>query len=505
MKAKKKQGLFSVFLNNNKAYPAIAAIAAGLYPLLFYYTNNYKMINSWGHLGYFTTLFLLAPIVIFFVVHYLSKVAFFQKGKDFVLPFLIFFFFSFFLNVTLYAGFSWGRTFIVLAIAIVFTLLLRKYFKKIIVFQLILAVIGIFTLTPVVLKQLNYSKEWMKQPDNIESAVFKKKPNIYFIQPDGYANFSELKKGNYNIENAEFENFLAENNFKTYPNFRSNYAATLPTNSSIFMMKHHYYNEGSDFTETIDARNVIVSDNSVLRILKNNNYRTFFITEQPYFLTNKPKLGYDFCNFSTKEIGFVTTGIGKPKDVIQPFKDYLEEYPEGSNFFFVEIFNPGHITNTIDDSKGVAGEREHYMESLKESNRKLTELTNTILKKDPGALIVIMADHGGFVGMTNTGETYTKNTDPDFVNSIFSTILAIHWPNGQAPKFDTKLKTSGNLFRILTSYLSEDDSYLSNLQPDESYIIINSGAPQGIYKYLDNDGKVVFIKNNAIKKDKKWF
>lgn len=494
MEPKKKQGFFSVFLNNGKAYPLLTAVAAGLYPLLFYYTNNYKMINSWGHLGYFVSIFLLLPLVVFFVAHKISGVGFLKKLQPFVLPFLNFFFFFSYLNVALYAGFSWIRTLIIFGIAILLTVVLRKFFKKIIVFQLILAVIGFFTLTPVVLKQLNYSKEWMKQPDNIEAAVFKKKPNIYYIQPDGYANFSELKKGNYKIENAEFESFLAENNFKAYPNFRSNYAATLPTNSAVFMMKHHYYNNGSDFTETIDARNVIVSDNSVLRILKNNNYRTFFLTEQAYFLTNKPKLGYDFCNFSTKEISFVTTGIGNPKDVIEPFKDYLETYKEGPNFFFIEIFNPGHITNTINDSKGVEGERDHYIESLKESNKKLTELTKTILANDPEALIVIMADHGGFVGMTNTGESYTKNSDPDFVNSIFSTILAIHWPNGQAPKFDTKLKTSVNLFRILTSYLSEDDSYLSNLQPDESYIIINFGAPQGVYEYINGKGNVVFKK-----------
>lgn len=494
MKVKKKQGFFSVFLNNNKAYPAIAAIAAGLYPLLFYYTNNYKMINSWGHLGYFISIFLLAPLAIFFVAHFISKVAFFKKGKDFVLPFLNFFFFAFYLNIALYAGFSWLRTLVVFTIAVVLTLLLRKYFKKIIVFQLILAVIGVFTLTPVVIQQLNYSKEWMKQPDAIESAVFKKKPNIYFIQPDGYVNFSELGKGNYDIENSEFESFLSDNNFKNYPNFRSNYAATLPTNSAVFMMKHHYYNNGSDFTETIDARNVIISDNSVLRILKNNGYRTFFITEQPYFLTNKPKLGYDFCNFSLKEINFLTQGIGDPRDVIAPLNSYLEEYPQGPNFFFVEIFNPGHITNTIDDSKGVEGERQHYIEGIKESNKKLTQITESILTKDPEALIIIMADHGGFVGMTNTAESYSKNTDPDFVNSIFSTILSIHWPNGEAPEFDEKFKSSVNLFRILVSYLSENPSYLANLQPDKSYILISVDAPSGVYEYLDNEGNVVFIK-----------
>jgi hypothetical protein len=52
-----------------------------------------------------------------------------------------------------------------------------------------------------------------------------------------------------------------------------------------------------------------------------------------------------------------------------------------------------------------------------------------------------------------------------------------------------------NLFRILTSYLSENDLYLANLQPDESYIIIYSGATQGTYQYLDGEGNVVFKKH----------
>src|SRR5690606_19360879 len=196
MQAKKKQGFFSFFFKKESVFPITAAIAAGLYPLLFYYTNNYKMINSWGHLGYFICVFLLLPILVFFVVNKISGIGFFKKIQPFVLPFLNFFFFFFYVNIALYAGFSWIRTLVVFGIAVLLTFFLRKFFKKIIVFQLILALIGIFTLVPVVINQLNYSKEWMKQPDTIESAVFKKKPNIYFIQPDGYVNFSELKKGN---------------------------------------------------------------------------------------------------------------------------------------------------------------------------------------------------------------------------------------------------------------------------------------------------------------------
>lgn len=151
MQTKKKRGSLSVFLKNDKVFPGEAAIAAGLYPLLFYYTNNYKMINSWDHLGYFVFLFLLLPLAVFFTAHFVSKIAAFKKVRAFVLPFLNFFFFFFYLNIALYAGFSWMRSAIVLIIAIVLTALLRKYFKKIIIFQLILAVIGVFTLTPVVI------------------------------------------------------------------------------------------------------------------------------------------------------------------------------------------------------------------------------------------------------------------------------------------------------------------------------------------------------------------
>lgn len=494
MPSERKQKFFDFLFEKDTIFPITAAVSAGLYPLLFYFTNNFKMINSWGHFGYFSLIFLVFPIAIFYSAHKISEIGFLKKWKPFIIPFLNFFFFFSYLSVALYAGFSWQRTLIIFGIAVLFTILLRKFFKKIIAIQLILAIIGVFTLIPVVIKQLNYSEEWMKQPDAIETAVFKKKPNIYFIQPDGYVNFSELGNGFYKIPNANFENYLEEKNFKTYPDFRSNYAATLPTNSAVFMMKHHYYNNGSDFTEIIDARKVIVSDNSVLRVLKNNGYRTFFLTEQPYFLSNKPKLGYDFCNFSTKEINFLTTGIGKPRDVIEPFENYLDTYPKGPNFFFIEIFNPGHITNRLRDSKGIAGEREHYIESLKEANKKLTQLTKTILANDPEALIILMADHGGFVGMKATGDSYSKNMNPDFVHSIFSTILAIHWPNEEAPKFDSKLKTSVNLFRILVSYLSENDAYLTNLQPDKSYIIINFGAPKGVYEYIDEAGNVVFNK-----------
>jgi len=90
-------------------------------------------------------------------------------------------------------------------------------------------------------------------------------------------------------------------------------------------------------------------------------------------------------------------------------------------------------------------------------------------------------------------ESKIKQTDRDLIYSIFTSALAIKWPE-EAPVFDNKLKTNVNLFRILISYLSEDESYLDFLQPDKSFAVINVGAPFGVYEYINENGSVVFNK-----------
>jgi hypothetical protein len=334
----------------------------------------------------------------------------------------------------------------------------------------------------------------MKQPDNIEHVIFKKKPNVYLIQPDGYANISELKGKNYNIENTEFESFLEDESFKYYYNFRSNYASTLSSNSATFTMKHHHYNKGTSFSEAVNARNVLISKNAVLDIFKNNNYRTHFITELPYLLLNRPKMGYDVCNISYDNVAYIGTGLGERQDILEPLKENVKRDVDKPKFFFIEIFNPGHIHGRKSQSEGIEGERKLWGESLSRSNEMLIKIISIIKEDDPNALIVIMSDHGGFVGMEYTNQIYTKTEDRDIIYSIFSSILAIHWPNGEAPEYDSSFKTTVNVFRILFSYLSEDESYLSHLQEDGSYVVIKKEAPKGIYKYIDDEGGITFEK-----------
>tara|TARA_A100000171_G_C2140399_1_gene155053 strand:- start:14579 stop:14923 length:345 start_codon:yes stop_codon:yes gene_type:complete len=47
-------------------------LAAGLYPIIFFYTNNFSLINSWRHFTFFIGLFLIAPICLFLGIQLMS-------------------------------------------------------------------------------------------------------------------------------------------------------------------------------------------------------------------------------------------------------------------------------------------------------------------------------------------------------------------------------------------------------------------------------------------------
>ncbi len=482
-------------LLSGKLKPVFYGLAAGLYPVFFYYSNNYALVKSYKHLLFFVCVFLLVPIVGFWIASVIFNLSFLKKFKKYLLPFLNIWVFLTLLLVCIYAGISIWYIVLTGSIAIIISLFFYNYSSKIVIFQLILAFLGLFTLIPILIKQQSFSKEWKKQPDDIASVQFKKKPNVYFIQPDGYVNPSELKKGYYKIDNSKFENFLTQNNFKIYFNFRSNYSATLPSNSAIFMMKHHYYNRGLTDEEGMDSRAIIMNDNTVLHIFKNNGYKTYFLSQGAYFLLNFPKVGYDYTNFSQKEISFISQGLSKRYPIFPNLEKIVRTDTSKPKFIFIQIFNPRHIRSFARGAVNAKVEKESWLENIDKANKEIEKTVNLILKSDPKALIFIMSDHGGYVGLNATDDFLTKTEDRDLIYSAFSSILAVHLPNNETLiNYDTNLKTSVNVFRVLFSYLSENKKYLTHLQDNGSYSIIYKGATRGIYKYINDDGNIVFEK-----------
>ena len=263
----------------------------------------------------------------------------------------------------------------------------------------------------------------------------------------------------------------------------------------MFSMKHHYYNyPKSRIKEVFNARNVIVGNNPVLNILKRNGYETYLLMSKSYLLLNRPNMAYDYCNVKSNEFTYFSRGFHVDKDTYGDLKkvmlnDTLTNKPK---FYFIEELTPGHITNATNLGAIAKAQREKYLKKIEEANVWLKNMIDFIVAKDPNALVVITADHGGFVGMNTTAESKIKQTDVDLVQSIFASKLAIRWPDTmESPK---DIKSSVNLFRILFSNLSEDQSLLNNLQSDKSYIQIDKGAPFGVYEYLDENGNLIFNK-----------
>ncbi|MDC1504579.1 sulfatase-like hydrolase/transferase [Winogradskyella sp.] len=470
----------------------MAALAAGLYPLIYLYTSNHTLLLSWGQFGFLLLLFVALPILMFLCFALLTKkIAFFKDYYNRILAVLNV---SVFLSLLVYGVYGFKKKILVLVaiLAVVLGILLYKHLKKIIKFQFLLAGIGLLFLVPTVVSYFNYSNDWQKQPDHIESVIFKNTPNIYVIQPDGYIGLSEIGQGNYNKDNSDFNTFLLDNDFKLYPNFRSNYYSTLSSNSSMFSMKHHYYNRNLNVgSELLFARDIIVSENPVLSILKNNGYRTSLILENSYLLANRPKMGYDFSTIDYSDLSVVSSGFDFKRDVLKDLKSQIKTNLSGKHFYFIERISPGHITTYQSASEGAALERQKYLDRLADANSWLKNTLALINSNDANALIIIVADHGGFVGYDYSAQSHIKPKNRADTFSMFSSLLAIKWPDNNA-MYNADIQTSVNLFRTVFSALSEDTSLLKNIESDASFLSVNEGAPLGIYKVIDKNNKAIF-------------
>jgi hypothetical protein len=490
---RKLQEKVSRFNSNSKSFPIVAAIAAGLYPLLYVYYSNFTLVCSWSQFAFYVLTFLMLPVFVFYIaIITVNRLALLSRYKPYLIPVLNIISFVFFMVLVSY-GFNKKILLVALILAFILALLIFKHIKKVVVLQFLMAVITFFMLIPVLLLPFKTSSKWMQQPDDIEQAKFKRKPNVYIIQPDGYANFTELKNELYDFNNSDFESFLVDNEFKLYPEFRSNYFVTLFSISSMFTMKHHYYdNVKGQGHEFYNSRKIAVGDNPVVSIFKENDYKTFLMLQKSYFLVNRSKVLYDYCNIDYSEVSYFARGFGVTKNLEVDLESVIDQNTETNNFYFVEQLSPGHISTFEKDSKGKIEERLDYIDKLGEANTWLKTIVALINEKDEDALVVIIADHGGFVGFDYTLQSKIKQDNDNLVRSVFASALAIKWPKNNVPKYDTKLKTSVNLFRVLFSYLEDNESYLENLEADKSYLMINEGAPDSVYEVIDSTGNVVF-------------
>jgi len=480
------------YVNSEKQFPTLAAIASGFYPLLHYYNGNFLMVNSWPQLIWFFSIFIIIPILIFNIAAFLVRtLSVFKPIKPYVLVGLNSFTFGI-LSLFITIGLTKKSILIIGLIAILLMVLLYKHIKKVVLIQLMLSALSLGFFIPKVISYLSYSDHWMQLTDDIDDTVLKEVPNIYVIQPDGYVNFSEVEKYPYDYDNSLFRTYLEDNNFSVYDQNRSNYFSTLTSNASMFAMKHHYYMNHLDPDKShYDYRKGLAGDNNAINILKQNGYKTFMLLDYPYVIINRPKQVLDYINYDYNTMSYIGNQW-KGKEPLDTLEDLIKTNKESSNFFFIEKISPTHIENLKAKSKGIEGERLAYLERLEQSNIWLKKTIATILKHDSNGIIILVSDHGGYVGLESAEDLYAKIDDADLKRSIFSSLLAIKWSNHKVANINSEIKTNVNLFRVLFAHLSKNKFLLENREEDKSYISINKGSDKGVFEYFDGHNSSVF-------------
>ncbi|MFL1011267.1 sulfatase-like hydrolase/transferase [Flavisericum labens] len=477
------------FLSNSKHIPWLIGLSAGAYPLLKYYNSNFTLRDSVSHFVVFVLLFLLLPIFVSYLIKIIgAKLNDVKKHEDLFFTLINFNFFTFLIIIS-----TWGikneSLLIGTLIATIFSFLLKNYLKKVIVFQLLMALLVVPKLVPDLYNHFLTNDNWTNLPDDILSVKLKEKPNIYFIQPDGYVNKKTLENQLYGSTSILYD-WLEDNGFKVYDNFRSNYSASLISNSSIFSMKQHYFGDALfPSIEMPRARVIISGKNSVVEILKDNGYINYFIVEDEYFQVNLVENKYDFQNIPSKSISYFSTGENIKKDVYKDLESVLNKgVTEGKpKFFFIEKVMPHHVHFEL----SIEADRKDYLNRINQANTSVKRMVNLINEKDRSAVIIIAADHGGWVGIENYNDFFSTSNEV-LVNSIFSTLCAIKWNGIENSQFDKKLKSNVNLFRVLFSALSKNKSYLQHLEEDGSYQLRIEGAlGKSVYKLIDEKGNVV--------------
>jgi len=262
------------------------AFVCGFYPLVFYCSNNFYAVNSFGHFGYFILFFIGLSLIGFALIELFFTVKKdLRKYRPHALFIAIIMITATLMSYAIKLRLQKKVLAVILVVSILLSIKFHDRFRKLAILIFIMAVLPFFNCF-LKIYELNKDMPWVELSANIKDIQLKEKPNIYLIQPDGYV-AETLMEGPLYKHQTDFYSWLTTNDFKLYDNFRSNYPASLPSNASMFSMQHHYYGETffSDL-EIPKGREIVSGQNTTNYILQKNGYKTYFLAQDEYFQQN---------------------------------------------------------------------------------------------------------------------------------------------------------------------------------------------------------------------------
>ena len=477
------------FLSEDKHRWWTVTVIPGLYAIAYLYLKNYTVVNSWQQLSSFIACFIVVPSVLFLGVDFFFKKKFPTKRPQLYWSYFLINF-SIIFSLSIYLGWRWKALLLFAFIAIGSSYFIAKHYKKLVLLLSFMLLIASSQLLYYLVTKVYNSDKWIEEMP-FETVVFKERPNIYLIQPDGFVGKRAADNPLYNLKLDEFYNTLSDLGFQFNHDFRSNYPTTLASNSTLFTAQHHYLNYGDIGNELINARDIILGDNPVIKTFKKNGYQTNLILEHSYLMLNYPEVAYDRNNVSYDDLSPLLPNYFLGKNYQNDFENMVSDTGNEPQFFFVEILHPGHISFSKDRENAIEFETQRYQQEVNSISKKLIDMIRFIEKKDPKAIIMLVADHGGFVGYTHTGAAYSNpENDIDLKQSVFNALFAVK----AAVEFEThheKIHSSIGVFPALFDYLSGEDIKTQLQLDNSSYLLIDNNSDKELYQYFDNNGNSV--------------
>ena len=160
-------------------------------------------------------------------------------------------------------------------------------------------------------------------------------------------------------------------------------------------------------------------------------------------------------------------------------------------FTYVHIQGPGHssLSPTLENLEAF---RKKHPKRLQKSNDTIAIFVQAILTKDPGAVIILNADHGawGLGSYSHAPAEILEGVEDRLIGlDHLGVLLAIRWPGGPT-KYDRNIRTNVNVFRYIFSYLSQSEILLASKSHDHGFLTKGHGLENLLMKVV-HDGKIL--------------
>jgi hypothetical protein len=329
---------------------------------------------------------------------------------------------------------------------------------------------------PTETKKLDINKEPRPVSENRKGKTVLR-PDVYYIIMDSYASHRVLKKY-YDWDDSGVVEALRTHGFSVNGNACSNYPFTSLSIGATLNMR--YVHEDRGFIEAGNKYGYLrqlITENKVMERFRAEGYQVVSNEIfQDYTLLNRKQGGEknDASLFSDEFVALVIhvsilriiekelTADAMRQDVLSDLEELKRSDSKNKpTFVFSHILcpHPPYIFNA-DGSKpkifesawGRFENSKQYVQQVRFVGKQIVEIVDSIQRRDPGAVIIVQADHGH--GYVVGGHLLDRNKPPlDFLDAQFGILNAMYLPPGiNMPGKNTPV----NLFRYLFNALFDD-------------------------------------------------